>query len=84
MSEQVEDASGRFTRLAEARVNVVLNGYRLLSNLIGANYKSSMDQRTTIIKALRQGLDELEDHFGGAKADKAKFKFNTFTPDDEV
>jgi len=71
-----ENANERFLRLAEARVNKILDGYRLLSNLKGTNYKSTQDQRNELIRVLRTGLDELEAVLAGEKIDKTKFKFH--------
>ena len=69
-----ESANQKFVRIASRRVNQVLDGYRLLSNLKASSYKSTADQREKIILALRQGLDELEAHLiGGEKLDKDKF-----------
>lgn len=65
-----------FTRLAEKRVNMVLDGYRKLSNLGSKQYGATMEQKRELITALRKGLDELEIFYGGEKADKKVFKFS--------
>jgi hypothetical protein len=74
----METPNERFTRLAEARMNKILDGYRLIANLKGSNYKSTQEQRIELIQVLRQGLDELEAVLAGEKIDKTKFKFSSF------
>lgn len=63
-----------FRKLASKRVNKVLNDIRLVANLAAPNYKSSMDQRTRIVTAIRRALDELEAVFAGDKRDDSKFE----------
>lgn len=79
----METPNQRFTRLAEARVNKILDGYRLLTNLVGSNYKSDQAQRRELLQVLRNGLDELEAVFAGEKMDQAKFKFSSSTTETE-
>lgn len=85
-TESEKDAvkSERFRRLSKQRVNKILNGYRLLCNLKGPNYKSSMEEKNEIIFALRQGLEETEMVFGGEKPKKEKFKFRDEAEDSDV
>ena len=75
--ETAEIKNERFKRLAGARVNKVLTGYRLLSNLAGANYKSTIEQRQEILSALRKGLEEIEYVWANEKPKKENFQFKS-------
>lgn len=74
MSVSSVEKNANWRKLAEKRANKVLNDYRLLANLKGSAYVSSMDERREVLAVIRAGLDELESHWSGEKLDKAKFK----------
>lgn len=71
-----ETPNEKFIRIAEFRINKILDGYRLLTNLKSSSYKSTTEQRYKMFQILRQGLEELECTFAGEKPNKDKFKFN--------
>ena len=72
-----ETKAQKFERIATRRINEVLDGYRLLSNLTSGGYSSTADQRRELISVLRKGLEELELCMAGEKPDKANFVFRS-------
>ena len=44
-----ETKAQKFERIATRRINEVLDGYRLLSNLTSGGYSSTADQRRELI-----------------------------------
>ena len=72
-----ETKAQKFERIATRRINEVLDGYRLLSNLTSGGQSSTADQRRELISVLRKGLEELELCMAGEKPDKANFVFRS-------
>ncbi|MCX5868574.1 MAG: hypothetical protein NT009_14045 [Proteobacteria bacterium] len=58
-----ESAEDKFRRLAETRVNAVLQKIRILSNLSKPPYKFGDEQVEKIFQAIRSELSEVEEKF---------------------
>ncbi|MDD5222590.1 MAG: hypothetical protein PHE84_01255 [bacterium] len=64
MTEEIkETAEEKFKRLAEPRVNAVLQKIRILSNLSRPPYKFGEEQVDKIFQSIRLELDEVENKF---------------------
>jgi len=64
MTEEIkETAEEKFKRLAEARVNAIMQKIRIFSNLSGPAYKFDEAQVDRIFQAIRMELDEVENKF---------------------
>lgn len=75
-TKRIEDREQKFIRIAARRVNKVLNEFRLLTNLMQPNYKSTRQQRDKIISTLRTAIDEIEYTFSGEKTKEGVFTFD--------
>lgn len=70
-----ENKSMRFIRLAESRVNGLINSIRLLKQLSNKNnYEYSDEQRKRIFSAVRSALSDADEAFKGINKDRNKFK----------
>jgi len=58
-----ETAEDKFRRLAETRVNAIMQKIRILSNLAKPPYKFSEEQVDKIFQAIRAELVEVEEKF---------------------
>ena len=70
-----EGRNERFVRLAEKRVNVVLDKFRLLGQLSNTgNYVYTDDQVNAIFRAIQKELASTKSKFQDGNARKRKFK----------
>lgn len=69
-----ENASQKFVRLANQRVNRLLAGMKGLGQLGGKAYTSTPDQRKAIAKALRDRLDLVINQLEGNATATTEFK----------
>ena len=70
-----ETKDERFARLAEQRVNAILDKLRLLGQLSNRrNYVYSEDQVTTIFRAIQKELNLAKAKFGDGATETKKFK----------
>ena len=76
MSEK-ETKNQAFTRIAEKRINKILDEFRILTNLFAPSYKTTPEQRNEVVAALRKGVEEVEYVAAGSKIDKASFTFKS-------
>lgn len=68
-----ETKNERFMRLAERRVNDLLDKFRLVSNLADRrNYDYTDDQAKQIIRALENELKDLKSRFQSEESDRQK------------
>ena len=76
MTEKVQETKNQaFTRIAEKRINKILNEFRVITNLFAPSYKTTSDQRNEVVNALRKGVEEVEYVAAGSKVNKESFKF---------
>lgn len=78
----MESKRAKFIRIGERRVNDVLDGLRLLSNLKSSQYDSTPQMRNEILSAIRGAMEEMEYIWSGSKPDKAKFQFKSGLPEE--
>ena len=74
-NRQSENKSERFTRIAEKRVNAILNDIRLLKQLSNINnYEYTDAQRKRIFSAVRSALNDADEAFKGISKDRSRFR----------
>ena len=70
-----ENKSEKFTRIAEKRVNGILNDIRLLKQLSNKNnYEYTDAQRKRIFSAVRSALNDADEAFKGMSKDRSRFR----------
>jgi hypothetical protein len=76
MSDKVKETKNEaFVRIAEKRINKILDEFRVITNLFAPSYKTTSEQRNEVVTALRKGVEEVEYVAAGSKVNKEAFKF---------
>lgn len=69
-----ESKAAKFTRLAQQRVTKALKAIKQITNLSGAGYESTEEQREKIITVLTEGVSAVRDSFAGKSKAQTDFK----------
>ena len=76
MPNRGEDREQRFKRLAEQRVNVILDKLRLLGQLANkSNYEYSDEQVEAVFKAIQKEINETKSKFRNGSEKRKRFSF---------
>ena len=73
---KIETAEEKFTRLAEVRVNKILNDVESLGKLSARNYSYTTEQVNVIFTALKTGIEEIYPLFTEERKTETKKKFS--------
>ena len=77
MTQSVETRQAKFIRLAEQRVNVILDKIRLLGQLSNrSNYEYTGTQIETIFKAIQKDLNLVKTKFKEGPNGRKRFSLN--------
>lgn len=75
VENQNETRNERFIRLAEGRVNKLVEMIRRIDNLSSSNYEYTEEQAQQIFDFIQSELDEVKSHFFKSGKVERKFKF---------
>ena len=77
MGQSIETRQDKFVRLAEQRVNVILDKIRLLGQLSNrSNYEYTDAQVETIFKAIQKDLNAVKGKFKEGPNGRRRFSLN--------